>query len=111
MHCRVRSMLALAPSATTTTLSNNGGGVSTSSVTAGMHKTADGTTTTTTSAHVVAWQRYWLPLLRQMCALCTDNRTDVRNAAMMILQRALLGEDLLALGSDGWYVKRVYGCV
>jgi hypothetical protein len=50
-----------------------------------------------------AWRSYWLPLLRHLCAICTDGRTDVRNAAMMILQRALLGEDLLVLGPDGWY--------
>jgi hypothetical protein len=50
-----------------------------------------------------AWRSYWLPLLRHLCAICTDTRTDVRNAAMMILQRALLGEDLLVLGPDGWY--------
>jgi hypothetical protein len=50
-----------------------------------------------------AWRSYWLPLLRHLCAVCTDSRTDVRNAAMMILQRTLLGEDLLALGPEGWY--------
>jgi len=45
---------------------------------------------------------YWVTIFMQLSFLCRDNRADIRNQSLNILQRSLLSQALNLVGPDSW---------
>lgn len=51
---------------------------------------------------MLLWVKCWCPLMQGIARLCCDLRRDIRMAAITVLQRALLAEDLQSLTATEW---------
>ena len=54
------------------------------------------------SEMTLLWVKCWCPLLQGIARFCCDARRETRMAALTILQRALLAEDLQSMNATEW---------